>query len=295
MPIDPLAHHTVRVKDLRMHYVSAGQGPPVVLVHGWPQTSYAWRLVQPLLAREFTVIAPDVRGAGHTTKAATGYDADNMADDLHHLASALGLTDVVVVGHDWGAVWAYHYAAQHPDNVAGIVNLEMLIPGTGLHEAAMVPKPNGRYFWHMGWQSVPHIPETLIRGNEATYLRYIMENVAYDPTALTPDALDHYVESIRRPGALAASLAVYQQFWAHAAQAEQHRRVKLTMPTLAYGGDGLLADGPRKSMEQLAARVEGGIIERCGHLVPEERPTWLAEALADFVTRRATPDRSSMT
>lgn len=279
-----LTHHTVRVKDLRMCYVSAGQGPAVVLIHGWPQTSYAWRLVQPLLAHDFTVIAPDIRGAGHTTKSAAGYDADNIADDLYQLVAALGLTDVFLVGHDWGAVWAYHYAAQHPQEVSALVNLEMAIPGTGFHEAAMVPKAHGRFFWHMGWQSVPEIPETLIRGNEATYLRFVLENVVYDPTAISADALAHYVEAIRRPGALRASLAIYQQFWVHAAQADEHRRTKLTMPTLAYGGDALLRDAPRASMEQLADNVDGGVVEHCGHLIPEERPTWLAHTLTQFFT-----------
>jgi pimeloyl-ACP methyl ester carboxylesterase len=285
-----LAHHTIRVKDLRMHYVAAGRGQPVLLVHGWPQTSHAWRLVQPLLAHQFTVIAPDIRGAGHTTKTAAGYDADNIADDLHQLVTALGLADVFLVGHDWGAVWAYHYAAQHPENIAGLVNLEMAIPGTGFHEAAMIPKPDGRFFWHMGWQSVPEIPEMLIRGNEAAYFRFVLENVAYDPTAVTPDALAHYVDAIRRPGALRASLAIYQQFWVHAAQAAEHRRTKLTVPTLAYGGDALLGDAPRASMEQLAKNVEGGVVERCGHLIPEERPTWLADTLTNFFARSIRPD-----
>jgi pimeloyl-ACP methyl ester carboxylesterase len=277
-------NHTLRVKDLRMHYVAAGHGPPVVLIHGWPQTSYAWRLVQPLLAQHFTVITPDVRGAGHTTKTAAGYDADNLADDLYQLVAALGHTRVLLVGHDWGAVWAYHYAAQHPNDVAGLVNLEMAIPGTGFHETAMVPKPNGRFFWHMGWQSVPEVPEMLIRGNEAVYLRFVIENVAYDPTAITPDALAHYVEAIRRPGALRASLAIYQQYWTHAAQADQHRRTKLDIPTLAYGGDALLRDIPRSSMEQLANNVEGGVVEGCGHFIPEEQPAWLADTLTNFFT-----------
>ena len=280
----PLTRHTVRVKDLRMCYVSGGQGPAVVLVHGWPQTSYAWRLVQPLLAHDFTVIAPDIRGAGHTTKSAAGYDADNIADDLHQLVAALGLTDVFLVGHDWGAVWAYHYAAQPPQEVAGLVNLEMVIPGTGFHEAAMVPKPKGRFFWHMGWQSVPEIPEMLIRGKEATNLRFVMRTL---PTTRLRSPPTHSPTTSRRsadPAPSEPALRSISSSGSTPPRPTNTRRTKLTVPTLAYGGDALLRDAPAASMEQLADNVDAGVVERCGHLIPEERPTWLAHTLTTFFT-----------
>jgi pimeloyl-ACP methyl ester carboxylesterase len=284
-PTVEITHHTARVKDIRLHYTVAGEGPPVVLLHGWPHTAHGWRAVQCQLAGHHEVIAVDIRGAGYSTKAETGYDADNLADDIHALVRGhLGHDRVVLAGHDWGAVWAYHYAAQHRDEVRGLACFEMMIPGTGGHEAGMIPKPNGAFFWHMGWHSVPDIPEALISGKERMYLSYYYENFAYDPTAVDLAALDEYVHCMTLIGALRAGLKIYPEFWTHAEQAKAHlARGRLEMPVLAYGGEALMGTRCRESMEQLALNVTGGSIPRCGHWVAEERPDFVADVLLKFM------------
>jgi pimeloyl-ACP methyl ester carboxylesterase len=136
-----LEHHTAQVNGTRLHYVRAGQGRPVMLLHGWPQTWYEWRHVMDLLAGDFTVIAPDLRGFGYSGKPAAGYDAETMAADLAALAGQLGLRDVTVIGHDWGAVFGYVYAASSPEQVSALGIVEMALPGVGVMEQAMAPQP----------------------------------------------------------------------------------------------------------------------------------------------------------
>jgi pimeloyl-ACP methyl ester carboxylesterase len=136
-----LEHHTAQVNGTRLHYVTAGQGPAVMLLHGWPQTCYEWRHVMGLLADDFTVIAPDLRGFGYSAKPAAGYDAGTMAADLAALSDHLGLREITVIGHDWGAVFGYVYAAASPDQVSALGIVEMALPGVGVMEQAMAPQP----------------------------------------------------------------------------------------------------------------------------------------------------------
>jgi pimeloyl-ACP methyl ester carboxylesterase len=278
-----ISHHTARIKDIRMHYTMAGEGPPVLLLHGWPHHSYGWRHVQELMADDYTTIAPDLRGQGYSSKTEGGYDADNLADDFYQLVQHLGCDKVFLVGHDWGSVWAYHYAAQHRDEVEALVNFEMMIPGTGGHEEGMIPKPNGEFFWHMGWHSVPEIPEALIRGKERMYLTYYYENFAYNPTAIDLDALDEFVHCMTLIGALRAGLKIYQEFWTHSKQAKKHiGDGMLEIPVMAYGGEALMGGLCVESMQKLATNVEGGSVPLSGHWVAEERPDFVAEKLIEF-------------
>ncbi len=278
--MNTITNHKADIKDIRMHYTVAGSGPAIVLIHGWPHTNYGWREVQERLADRYTVIAPDIRGAGYTTRSETGYDADNIADDIRTLAKEhLNHDKVVVVGHDWGSVWAYHYAAQFRDEVVGLGNFEMMIPGTGGHEAGMQPKPEGKFFWHMAWHSVPVYPEELIRGNERKYLDYYYTEFSYNPQAVTKAALDEYERAFTQFGSLRAGLEIYKAFWTHAEQAQRHMQNKLDIPVIAWGGAVLMNDWCVESMQKVATNVSGGGIPQCGHWVAEEQPDFVAEQI----------------
>ena len=272
-----LEHHTAQVNGTRLHYVTAGQGPVVMLLHGWPQTWYEWRHVLGLLAEDFTVVAPDLRGFGYSAKPAAGYDAGTMAADLAALSDHLGLREVTVIGHDWGAVFGYVYSAASPDQVSALGIVEMALPGVGVMEQAMAPQPGGNFLWHMGFQSVPDLPELLIQGKERPYLRWFFEHFAYDPAAITAADLDEYVDAIGQVGALRAGLAVYQDFFLSAEQVAAHAKKPLSIPVRAYGGAACLGGLTLASVQAVAPHAQGGVIDRCGHWAAEERPDFVAD------------------
>ncbi len=281
-PLRALEHHTAQLNGIKQHYVKAGTGPAVLLLHGWPQTWYEWRHVIELLADDFTVVAPDLRGFGYTSKPATGYDAATVAADLAALCEHLGLKDMTVVGHDWGAVFGYVYAATAPDRVSALGIVEMALPGVGVMEPAMSPAPRGNFLWHMGFQSVPDLPEMLIQGKERPYLQWFFEHFAYDPSAIGPADLDEYVAAITQVGALRAGLAVYQEFFVSAEQVGAHAKTPLTIPVRAFGGEACLGELTLTSAQAVAPKAEGGVIDRCGHWAAEERPDFVAKMVREL-------------
>jgi pimeloyl-ACP methyl ester carboxylesterase len=287
-------HHTASVKDVRLHYVRAGEGEPVFLLHGWPQTWYSWRHVIPVLAERYTVIAPDLRGLGASSKPDGGYDTDNVADDIHELAASLGFDRILLAGHDWGAATAYSYAAQFGGEVRRLAFFEMVLPGFGIMEQAMAPQPDGNFLWHMGWQSVPEIPFALIEGREDLYLRWFFKHYAYDPEAVTDADAAVYVRAMTEVGALRSGLEYYKSFFTSAAQNEAHRERPLEIPVAAWGGEACLGPLSKQCMELASAgEVGGGVIERCGHWIGEERPDFVAAELLEFFGRADTKANES--
>jgi pimeloyl-ACP methyl ester carboxylesterase len=184
-------------------------------------------------------------------------------------------------------VAAYSLAAQHPEVVTKLAIFEMVIPGVGIMEQAMVPQPGGQFLWHMGWQSVPDIPEMLLAGHLREYMQMFFTHYAGVPDAVSKESLDHYVELYSEAGALRAFMLYYQNFWIHAAQVKEHMRTKLPMPVLAYGGDACLSAYTLQCMEQLADDVSGGIIPDCGHWIAEEAPEFVGESLDAFLNEDA--------
>ena len=165
------------VNGFRMHYLIGGQGSPVVLVHGAFDSWYAWREIADELSRTHTVIVPAIRGLAESGKPLSGYDGDTLGDDLFVLLSGLGYDAVHVVGHDWGGQAAFTLAAQHRDFVTKLAIFEWAIPGTGHIEAAMSPRANGHFLWHMGLMSVPDIPEVLLRNKPSALLRLLLQQL----------------------------------------------------------------------------------------------------------------------
>ncbi|BEP14863.1 alpha/beta fold hydrolase [Acidothermaceae bacterium B102] len=275
-------HHTAVLNGIKQHWVQAGSGPAVLLLHGWPQTSYEWRKVMDLLSDDYTVIAPDIRGQGFTAKPASGYDARTISEDLAALVDHLGLSSVTVIGHDWGAVFGYVYAATHRDTVTSLGIVEMALPGVGMMEGAMVPVPQGNFLWHMGFQSVPDLPELLIAGKERPYLQWFFEHFAYDPTAIGPDDLDVYVAAMTQVGSLRAGLAIYQDFFTSAEQVAELAKTPLEIPVRAFGGASCLGPLTLMSVQAVAPQAEGGVIERCGHWANEERPEFVADLIREL-------------
>jgi pimeloyl-ACP methyl ester carboxylesterase len=277
-----IAHHEADLGEVTLHYVTAGAGDPVVLLHGWPQTWFMWRDVIPPLAEQFSLIAPDMRGLGDSSRPASGYDKKTVAQDIAKLMTALGHERFRVVAHDWGGPVAYALAAQFPERVLGMAIFDAPVLGDGGPVAH-----HGR--WHFGFHGLPDLPEALTEGREDIYLRFFYRFGGARPDAISEEAQAEYVRAYSQPGAMAAGFNYYRAVPQDIADNAAFRAAgKLAMPILVYGGDpatrgrGLSAF---ESWQRVAANVTGGVAEHCGHWIPEERPQFVAqEVLRHFTT-----------
>jgi pimeloyl-ACP methyl ester carboxylesterase len=182
-------------------------------------------------------------------------------------------------------VFGYALAATYPGDVAALGIVEMLLPGLGMLEEGMRPQADGRFLWHMGFQSVPEIPELLIRGHERAYIGWFFERHSYAPAAIAPEDVDAYARAIKQPGALTASLGVYRDCFETADQIATLAACSLRMPVFAYGGDASLGGVALASARLIAPDAVGGVIPRCGHWAPDEAPEFLAEKIRELAAR----------
>ena len=278
------SHHVAQLSAVRLHYVLGGAGPPVVLLHGWSQTWYEWRHVLPALAAKYTVIAPDLRGLGDSSKPLTGYDKRTVAGDIHELVERLGFERVSLVGHDHGAAVAYAYAADHRGDVERLAFLEMLLMGAGGEHG--LDHSRGEGLWHLSFHALGgEVAEALIRGRERMYLSWFYGNFAYDRSAIDEAALAEYTRCYSAPGGL--RLEYYRAFFEDAEHTRESMQEKLTVPVLALGGEACLGELPLECMRLVADDVQGASIPRSGHFLPEERPDALLEHLLPFLAARS--------
>ena len=275
------SHNVASVNGIQLHYVIGGQGDPVVLLHGWPETWYAWHKVMPALAKNYTVIAPDLRGLGDSSKPLTGYDGKTLAEDIHQLVTQLGFKTLFLVGHDIGTQVAYSYAAAHPTEVKKLVVMELTIPGFA---------PAGRMpLWWVIFHQTPGVPEALVEGREQEYLSWFFQNLPFNPAAITQTDINEYVRHYSAPGGMSAGFEHYRAFPHDAIQNQNYSKTKLTMPVLALGGGYIPTFGGNITMptiiygmEQLAQNVTGITVPNSGHFIPDEQPKFLVEQLTKF-------------
>jgi pimeloyl-ACP methyl ester carboxylesterase len=263
--------------------VIAGSGEPVVLLHGWPQTWFEWRRIIPALAAKYTVVAPDLRGLGDSSKPPSGYDKRTVAGDIYKLVRKLGLERINLVGHDWGGPTAYAYAAAHPEDVRKLVILDVSIPNETWEKFPMF---NRRGTWHLTFHGVRDLPEALVTGRERTYLSWFYRSAAYNPDAISDAEVDEYVRCYSAPGGLRAGFEYYRAIRTDIDHNKEHAKTKLTMPVLALGGDRGFGQATLLSMRELADNVRGGVIEHCGHWIAEEQPAYLIEQLTTFFAEK---------
>jgi pimeloyl-ACP methyl ester carboxylesterase len=235
--------------------------------------------VIPALAERHTVIAPDLRGLGDSSRPAGGYDKRTIAEDVRQLVLSLGFERVFLVGHDWGGPVAYAYAAAHPAEVRKLAILDVAIPGSGLEKLGGL-RPGGG-LWHVAFHNVRDLPEELVAGRERTYLSWFYRT-AYDPAAFSDADVEEYVRCYSAPGAMRAGFEYYRAIFQDVEDNRESARTKLSMPVLALGGEHGFGAHAKRSMEALAEDVRGGVVDRCGHWIPEERPNVLIEELTGF-------------
>lgn len=277
-------HHTVHANGIRQYFLEAGDGPPVVLLHGFPETNYAWRHQVPVLAKHYRVIAPDLRGYGETEKPTTGYDKRNMALDLAELLKALKIPKIALVGHDRGARVATRFAKDHPgllDRLVVMDNVPTRIVGRSINAQT------ARAYWFFFFHLVPELPEALITGREDLWLRHFFSDWCYNPHTISGQDFDTYVQAYRSPGAVRGAMADYRANRADNAQDQVDAEVKIACPVLALWGADFEAVGKMFDMPavwaEMAHNLRTEAIEECGHLPHEEQPDRVNSLLLDFL------------
>ena len=265
-----------QVNGIRMHYVKMGEGPLLILLHGWPQTWYEWHKVMPALASKFTVVAPDLRGLGLSEKTQTGYDKHTIANDVAALIKHLGERSAIVVGHDMGGKVAYVLSLLHPELVTKLIMVDCMPPGT----ENMDPAKGG--MWHYGFHMAAEFPEMLTKGREREYISAQMTKWLHQKDAITQDALDEYAKYYASPGGMTAGFNYYRTLLDDAKFLAAYADRKFAMPVLTVAGRYGVSDNLFKAMTQKADNLKGVIAEESGHFVPEEAPVFLTEQILNF-------------
>jgi pimeloyl-ACP methyl ester carboxylesterase len=279
-----LRSHKVQLSEVRLHYAEAGapDSPPLVLLHGWPQTWREWSAVIPRLAADYWVIAPDLRGLGDSSRPRTGYDARSVAQDIAQLMDHLRLPTVRLVGHDLGALVAYALASGWRERISALAIVDVVLPGFGLEKLVKLAPDGSWGIWHFAFHGAADIAEFLIAGREREYMRWFFRNMAYNPDAISPEQEDHYVLAYSQPGAMRAGLSYYRAFYEDGVQNRSASAVKLKIPVLALGGSASVATMVGDEMRIVADDVTGEVVPDSGHWIPEEQPEWLAKRLLAF-------------
>jgi pimeloyl-ACP methyl ester carboxylesterase len=278
---DTFTSRYVDTGELRLHAVIGGDGPPLLLVHGWPETWYAWRLLMPALARDFEVIAIDQRGIGLSDKPADGYDTATLAGDLVALMDALGHERFAVAGHDTGFAIGYALAADHPDRVDRVALAEIPgPPGAAPSPPVFVPSAVNDRLWHIPFNRVEKLPEQLVAGREDVFFGY---EFAIQGGNLPADVVDYYVGMLSDPESLRGSFGFYRGLDATLAQQQQRQGKRLAMPVLAIGGAASYGDHVAEAMQLVADDVQSVVIPGTGHWVAEDAPEEMLAALTAFL------------
>ncbi|GAA3454857.1 alpha/beta fold hydrolase [Dactylosporangium matsuzakiense] len=281
---DVFTSRFVDVDGLRLHAVTGGAGPALLLVGGWPQTWYAWREVMPALARHHTVVAVDSRGAGLSDKPDDRYDAGTLADDLVALMAALGHDRFDVAGHDIGTWTTYALAADHPDRVGRIAVVEAMIPGLTPSPPLLGPVALNQKLWQFGFNRLTDLNEELVRGRERLFFGWQFATKAATPASIPEYAVDVYVDAITAdPRALRASFAYYRALEETIPQNERRSRTRLTQPVLAVGGALWSGTYAVDTMRLATDDVTGVILDDCGHYPAEEQPARFTQVLERFL------------
>ena len=273
-----IASRTAEVTGVKMHYLTAGRGAPLILLHGYAETSLMWKPIMPALGERFTVIAPDLPGIGDSAIPDKGLDMKSAATLIHGLALSLGIQKAEVVGHDIGLMVAYAYAAQFPAEVQKLVLMDAFLPGVG-DWASIYNSPD---YWHFRFHGPT--PEALVQGRERIYFEYYWNDFAADKTRSIPEAdRKAYTAAYSGPGRMKAGWAYFTAFPLTAHDFAQFAQTKLTMPVLSIGGEKSLGVALGEETKLIAVNVIVVVIKNAGHWILEENPKETTDALQKFL------------
>ena len=265
-----------------VHGLTAGSGLTVVLLSGWPETAEAYSELFPPLAKQYRLLALDPPGLGGSEPALGGYDTANVAKILADAVKTVTSERIHLVGHDVGGWIAYAWAAQFPERIQSLTLLDSSVPGTGAPQAFPLPPEVNVKLWQFSFNALPDLPEVLTAGREREVFDWLFEHKSVRLDRIPQTNRDRYVEAYARPGAMSRGFAYYRAVAESSKQNKEFSKTKLPMPVLAYGGRAAGGDRLKVSMDSLAVKAEGGVIEDCGHYVMEEQPEFVAAELLRF-------------
>lgn len=288
--MDSINHAFIQTNGIRMHYVTAGDGPLVVLLHGFPQYWYAWRHQIPALAPHFRVVAPDLRGYGDTDKPPhiNDYHLDVLAQDIRGLIQGLGYEKAHIVGHDWGGAIAWKLAYSYPEVVDRLAILNSPHPKIFGH-ALRHSFQQMRKSWYMFLFQLPYLPEYLMRAHPKKLLKGLFRGSALRKEAFTDEDLQHYLEAFEKPGTVTAALNYYRAKWRKGPKKEgktKGQENKIAAPTLIIWGEDDKALGKEltyglEPFFSSSFRIQ--YIPHCSHWVQEEQPERVNALLLEFL------------
>jgi pimeloyl-ACP methyl ester carboxylesterase len=266
------------VDGLRIHYKIGGQGPAVVLLHGYAQTSHMWRPLMPWLATSHTVIAPDLRGAGWSARLAAGYDKKTLAKDIRDLVHELGHQQVTVVGHDIGLMVAYAYAAQYPSEVGKVVLMDAFLPGVGRWKDVWLL----RDLWHFHFYG--KTPLALVKGRERIYFEHFWNDFAADQTkSITEADRRLYAAAYARADGMRAGFEYFRAFEQDAKDFEAFSATELGMPFLVLTGEKASGTFLIEQARLVAINISGTVVKGAGHWLMEEATDQVVPAIVAFL------------
>jgi pimeloyl-ACP methyl ester carboxylesterase len=267
-----------KVNGIRLHYLVAGQGEPVLLLHGYAQNSHMWRPLIAELAKVRTVIAPDLRGFGQSSRPEVGYDKKTMAKDIHALAGSLGFKRIRIAGHDIGLMVAYAYAAQWRGEVEKIALMDAFLPGIGNTEGIFLLRDK----WHFNFYG--ETPLKLVKGRERVYFEHFWNDFAANPKKSVSEAdRRFYTKAYAKPGAMRAGFEVFRAFDQDARDFAKFANTKLKMPMMVLSGEKASGQFLIDQGKLVAENVEGVIVKGAGHWLIDEARDRVVSKLADFL------------
>lgn len=283
-----ISGHFATAGGVRLHYLRAGQGDatPVILLHGYTDTSHMWLPLIEQLDDRRVVIAPDLPGIGDSSIPATGYDKKTVAQDIHALVQQLGYHKVKLVGHDIGLMVAYAYAAQYPDEVESITLMDAFLPGVGDWQKVWLLRDK----WHFNFYGPT--PLALVKGRERIYFEHFWNDFAADPKHSVPEVdRELYTAAYAKPGRMQAGFEYFHAFPQDAIDFAKFARRPLPMPMLVLAGEKASGQFLIDQARLVDSNVQGVIVKGSGHWLMEEAPGQTIPALVDFINQPDVPVR----
>ena len=282
--IETWQHQYIITNGIRMHYVTEGEGPLIVLLHGFPEFWYSWRFQIPFLAEHgYTVVAPDLRGYNDTDKPHKGYDIPSLLRDIKGLIKGLGQSEAIIVGHDWGGVLAWAFALNYPDMTGRLIVMNAPHPAAMMREMRTLKQL--RRSWYVFAFQIPWLPEYMLGRKHANEIGKMLRGAALQKSAFPREVTAKYQEAMGKPGAIKAAISYYRQLFWRLPFSFKSYELRINTPTLLIWGEQDIALGIELTtgLERWVNDIQIKRIPDSGHWVQQEQPEKVNQYMLEFL------------